>query len=117
MFSSLHYDAKEIQLIFDKLHVKNRIFSSPEGGECSGFYTQLEDNVALAKLTNIQGQYCIQAKFSQLSSGEMGFVIFCDTVSKSLLVIEGFLYGDERVSIEGLMKAKHSFSIYALPGM
>lgn len=117
LFSSCRFKTKEVQPILDSLHVKDRIFSSPQGGECSGFYTHFEDNVALEKLADVRSEYSVQAKFDQLSSGEMGFVIFCDPARKSLLVIEGFLYGDERVSIDELLKDEHSFSVYALPGM
>ena len=117
LFSSCHFQAEEIQLIVDSLHVNDRIFSSPKGGECSGFYTHFKDNAALANFIDVRSEYCVQAKFDQLSCGEMGFVIFCDAARKSLLVIEGFLYGDDRVSIDELLKDEHLFSVYTLPGM
>ncbi|CAN7590957.1 hypothetical protein LJR289_004278 [Pseudoduganella sp. LjRoot289] len=117
LFSFYRLKTEEVRLIVDSIHVKDRIFSSPKGGECSGFYTHFKDNVALERLTDVRSEYCVQAKFDQLRSGEMGFVIFCDPARKSLLVIEGFLYGDDRVSMDELLKDEHSLSVYALPGM
>ena len=117
LFSSHGFNTAEVRSILDLLQVKERIFSSPNNGMCSGFYTHFVDNVALASLKEVRSEYCVQAKFDQLGNGEMGFVIFCDTTRKSLLVVEGFLYGDDRVSIDELLKDEHGFSVYALPGM
>jgi len=117
IFFSYHLDSQEIQLIVGSLNVKDRIFSSPRDGECSGFYTHLTDNLALTKIKDVPTEYSVQAKFDQLSLGEMGFFIFCDPAKKSLKVIEGFLYGDDRISIEELLKDQHSLLVYSLPGL
>ncbi len=97
-------------------HVKieDRKFSSLDNeGNCSGFYTQLSANSLLSGVVgDMAKQYCVQAKSPILQSGEMGFYVFCDPVRKSVDLIEGFFYGDERLSIDEITKPNHSFKIY-----
>ena len=69
---------------------------------CSGFYTHFESNSALAYLHDVPHDFAVQAKCGQLSIGEMGFLIFCDANTKLLLFMEGFFYGDDRLSVEEL---------------
>jgi hypothetical protein len=94
--------------------IEDRKFSSMDSeGNCSGFYTQLSDNSLLnGAVRDVAKQYCVQAKSPILQSGEMGFYVFCDPVRKSVALIEGFFYGDERLSSDEITKPNHSFKIY-----
>lgn len=97
-----------------RITVADRKFSSVDSeGNCSGFYARLSDNSLLGEVgADISKQYCVQAKSPVLQSGEMGFYVFCDPVRKSVDLIEGFFYGDERLSIDEITKPNHSFKIY-----
>ncbi|MET3131639.1 hypothetical protein AAKU55_001902 [Oxalobacteraceae bacterium GrIS 1.11] len=117
ILSSFVLEKENVNFILEVLKVKDRIFSGLERGFCSGFYTHFEDNVALRNLNKAPHEFSVQAKCDRLEVGEMGFLVFCDATTKSLLVMEGFLYGDDRISVDELLKDEHTFSVYALPGM
>lgn len=117
ILSSFLSTKEHVNSVIDTLRVKDRVFSALERNFCSGFYTHFENNIALYDLKDVPHDFCVQAGFDQLAVGEMGFIIFCDAATKSLVVIEGYLYGDDRISVHEFLKDEHTFSLYALPGM
>jgi hypothetical protein len=112
--SSILYGSSEVEMALKELEVKSRSFSSLDGRTCSGFYTHFRENKLLSSIKDVPHNFSIQAKYEELSSGEMGFIIFCNEIEKSINTLEGFFYGNDMLPIENITKSEHNFSVYLI---
>jgi hypothetical protein len=117
ILSSFMSDHEEIDRAIESIEVAERVFSSLHDGRCSGFYTYLQKNSILALAHEVPHDYPVQAKYSQLTAGEMGFYVFCDVSSKGVATIEGYFYGDDRCNVEELLGGAEPFSVYSTEGL